>query len=110
MDRIAAKVAQKVAMLFENENVDAGAREKIAGHDPCRTAADDAALRLPVNHARTIPRAHTRSCARRRPYLDIVAQGERDRALRAGFVREIQAQYGSRGFQEHLAHCLQAHR
>ena len=40
MDRVAAEVAQEIAVLFKHQNLDAGAREKIAAHHAGRTAAD----------------------------------------------------------------------
>ena len=46
MDRIAAKVAQKIAVLLEQDDAHAGARQQHRRHHPGRTTADDAALRL----------------------------------------------------------------
>jgi hypothetical protein len=43
MNGIASKIAQKIAVLLENDDVDAGAREQKAKHEPTRPAADDAA-------------------------------------------------------------------
>ena len=41
MDGVAAKVAQEVSMLLEHDNVDAGAREQEAEHEPAGSAADN---------------------------------------------------------------------
>ena len=45
MDDVAAEVAQEVAMLLEHDDVDAGAREQEAEHEPARSASDDTAAR-----------------------------------------------------------------
>src|SRR5258705_5726808 len=45
VDCVAAKVAQEVGVLFENNNVDAGAREKKSQHHPGGSTASDAATR-----------------------------------------------------------------
>ena len=45
MDGVAAEIAQEVGVLFEDDDVDARAREQEAEHQPARTAADDAATR-----------------------------------------------------------------
>jgi hypothetical protein len=41
MHCVAAKIAQKVRVLFEDDDVDAGAGEKIAAHQPGGSAAGD---------------------------------------------------------------------
>ena len=43
MDRVAAKIAQKIRMLFENDRIDAGAGKEKPEHHPGGSAADDAA-------------------------------------------------------------------
>ncbi len=46
MHRVAAEIAQKILMLFEQDHIDAGPRQQIAGHHAGRPAAgDDAACR-----------------------------------------------------------------
>ena len=45
MDGVAAEVAQEVAMLLEHDDVDAGAREQEAEHEPARSASYDTAAR-----------------------------------------------------------------
>ena len=44
MNGVAAKIAQEVGMFFENDHIDAAARQQGAEHEPGRAAADDAAL------------------------------------------------------------------
>ncbi len=46
VNRVAAKIAQKVAMLFQDDNAHAGARQQEAQHHTRRAAAGDATLRL----------------------------------------------------------------
>ena len=43
MDRVAAKITQKIRMFFENDRIDAGAGKEKPEHHPGRSAADDAA-------------------------------------------------------------------
>ena len=43
MNGVAAKVAQEVGVLLEHDDVDAGARQQVAEHEPARAAADDTA-------------------------------------------------------------------
>ena len=43
MNRVAAEIAQEVAMLFHHHDLDAGAREEISEHHPGRPAAGDGA-------------------------------------------------------------------
>src|SRR5262249_12030975 len=43
MNGVAAEIAQEVGMLREHDDVDAGAREQEAEHEPAWSAADDAA-------------------------------------------------------------------
>src|ERR1700693_1803239 len=43
MDRVAAKIAQKIRVFFENDRIDAGAGKEKPEHHPGRSAADDAA-------------------------------------------------------------------
>src|SRR5580704_8216147 len=43
MDRVAAKIAQKIPMFFENDRIDAGAGKEKPEHHPGRSTADDAA-------------------------------------------------------------------
>ena len=50
MDRITAKVAQKVPVLFEQDRPHAGARKKQSGHHSGRTTPDDAAVVLRKRH------------------------------------------------------------
>src|SRR5262249_48013971 len=45
MDGVAAEVAQKVSVLLEHDDIDAGARQKIAEHQPAGAATDNAAAR-----------------------------------------------------------------
>jgi len=42
MDRVAAKVAQKISMLLEHHDIHAGARQKKTEHHSRRAAAGDA--------------------------------------------------------------------
>src|ERR1700730_11659474 len=42
MSAVAAKIAQEIAMLFDDGDVDAGAREQETQHEPARPAANDA--------------------------------------------------------------------
>jgi hypothetical protein len=46
MDRIAAKVAQKIGVLFQHDYIYSGARQQKAEHHSGRPSADDAALGL----------------------------------------------------------------
>ena len=57
MNRVAAKIAQEVAMFFQHDDVDAGAREKIAAHHAGRAAAHDAnaGARFVLSLARLLP-------------------------------------------------------
>ena len=61
MDRVAAKIAEEVGVLFKHDRVDAGASEQKTEHHPGRAAArDDAArvqtrLRLARVHAAHVP-------------------------------------------------------
>ena len=43
VDRVAAEVAQEVAVFFEHEHRDPGTRQQKTEHDPSRAAAGDAA-------------------------------------------------------------------
>ena len=43
MDRVAAKITQKLRMFLEDDRIDAGAGQKKPQHHPGRSAADDAA-------------------------------------------------------------------
>ena len=45
MDRVAAKVAEEIGVLFQNHDLDAGARQEVAEHHPAWAAAHDAATR-----------------------------------------------------------------
>ena len=55
--RVAAKVAQKIGVLFENDHLDARAREQKAEHEPGRAAACNADLRgTKGRHRSTSPR------------------------------------------------------
>ena len=45
MNGVAAEIAQEIGMLLEHDDVDAGAREQKAQHEPARPAADDATAR-----------------------------------------------------------------
>ena len=45
MDRVAAEIAQEIAVLLQHDDIDAGARQQEAEHHPGRPAAGDAALR-----------------------------------------------------------------
>jgi hypothetical protein len=44
MKRIAAKVAQKICVLFQHDDIDAIASQKEAQHHPRRSPADNATL------------------------------------------------------------------
>ncbi len=44
MNRVAAKVSQKIGMLLEEHRLYAGTRKKKSGHHSGRTTSDDAAL------------------------------------------------------------------
>jgi hypothetical protein len=46
MNRVAAKVAEEVGMLFKHDDFNSGARQKEPEHHAGRTAAGDAAGRL----------------------------------------------------------------
>jgi hypothetical protein len=54
MDGVAAKIAQEILVLFENDDVDAGTRQKIAADKPCRAAACDDALGRELFHESTL--------------------------------------------------------
>ncbi len=45
VNRVAAKIAKKIAMLFQDNDIDAGAREQQRGHHSRRATPGDAALR-----------------------------------------------------------------
>ena len=45
MNGIAAEIAEEVGMLLQHDDVDAGARQQKAEHEPARPAADDATAR-----------------------------------------------------------------
>ena len=45
MNGIAAEVPQEIGVLLEHHDVDAGARQQQAEHEPARPATDDAATR-----------------------------------------------------------------
>src|SRR5262249_45090590 len=45
MDGVAAEIAEEVGVLLEHDDVDAGARQQEAEHEPARPTADDAATR-----------------------------------------------------------------
>src|SRR5262249_51756483 len=45
VDRVAAKVAQEIRMLFQQHNIDPGTGQQQAKHHSCRTTAGNAALR-----------------------------------------------------------------
>src|SRR5208283_2959719 len=65
MDRVAAKIAKEIRVLFEQEDIDAGARQKKSRHHAGWPAAGDAAAgrqslgraRSAALHAKTIPRS-----------------------------------------------------
>ena len=61
MDRVAAEVAQEVAVLLEHHGANAGAGEQVAEHHAGRAAADDAALRRRRVEAASDPRCCSRS-------------------------------------------------
>ena len=44
MNRIAAKIAEEIRVLFQHHNVDSGARQQKPEHHAGRAAAGDAAL------------------------------------------------------------------
>ncbi len=44
VDRVAAEIAQEIAVLLQHDDIDAGARQQEAEHHPGRPAAGDAAL------------------------------------------------------------------
>src|SRR5438876_1238201 len=46
MDRVAAKVTQKIGMLLEHDDINAGASQQETHHHPGRTTADDTATGL----------------------------------------------------------------
>ena len=46
MDRVAAKVAQKIGVFFEDHDIDACAGQQETHHHPCRTTAGDTATGL----------------------------------------------------------------
>jgi hypothetical protein len=50
MNGVAAKVAQKIAMLLQHKGIYAGTREQQPEHDARRTATSDAALGLSDVH------------------------------------------------------------
>ena len=54
MDRVAAKIAQEILVLFQHRHVDAGARQKIAADKPGRAAAGDDALGRELFHESTL--------------------------------------------------------
>jgi len=45
MNSVAAEIAQEVCMFLEHDDVDPGAGEQEAQHEPARSAADDAPTR-----------------------------------------------------------------
>jgi hypothetical protein len=53
VDGIAAKIAQKIVMLFQNGNVDANARQQHTQHQPGRAASRDCTLYAPF-HGRSV--------------------------------------------------------
>src|SRR5258708_20571774 len=48
MNRIAAEITQKIAVLFEHDHINTRARQQKAEHHPSRTAAGNAPPRLLV--------------------------------------------------------------
>ena len=62
MNGIAAKVAEKIGMLLQHDNIDAGARQQKAEHHPGRATAGDAAL----GGNRRVRHNETPHCGRRR--------------------------------------------
>jgi hypothetical protein len=46
MNRIAAKIAQEIGVLFKNDHGNAGAGEQITQHHACGATARDAATRF----------------------------------------------------------------
>ena len=42
---VAAEIAEEVGMLLQHDDVDPGARQQKAEHEPARAAADDATAR-----------------------------------------------------------------
>src|SRR5580693_9326407 len=79
MDRVAAKIAQKICMFFENDRIDAGAGKEKPEHHPGRSAADDAAAAgeclWSLVHSPPSKEAH-RSTMRRYFASPISARGE----------------------------------
>src|SRR4051812_15556784 len=65
MDRVAAEVAQEVGMLFQHDDVDAGAPQQKAEHHAGRTTAHDAAggLDTLIVESRGLHKASPRSMA-----------------------------------------------
>jgi hypothetical protein len=50
MNRVAAKIAQKVFVFFQNHHIDAGARQKIAANHAGGPTAGDHALGRELGH------------------------------------------------------------
>ena len=50
MDRIAAEIAKEIGVLFQNDHLNAGAREEVASHHSGRSAADNDAASASVVH------------------------------------------------------------
>ena len=50
MHSVAAKIAEKVAVLLEDDSLDAGTREQKTGHHPGGSAPGDAAARGEFRH------------------------------------------------------------
>ena len=50
VDRIAAKIAQEILVLFDNDHIDTLPGEQIAQHDAGRPAASDTAFRFNYLH------------------------------------------------------------
>src|SRR6266851_8522788 len=55
MNRVAAEVAQKIGVLLEDENVDAGPREQKREHHPGGSAARDTAACGELFHSDSVP-------------------------------------------------------
>ena len=63
MDRIAAEVAEEIGVLFDNHDIDPGARQEQAGHHSRGAAAGNTAARGNLQagvHDPTIPRVRAR--------------------------------------------------
>ena len=79
MDRVAAEVAQEIGVLFQHDDVDAGAGQQKPEHHPGRTAADDATAGLHGFHRSgdCVHGAWEGQWQSERPRADATAQGKR---------------------------------